>query len=58
MNKYYLLFSFLLIFPLTANSQNTAPEVTNVTFEQRADGSFKVDVYCDLYDADGDDMTV
>jgi hypothetical protein len=39
-------------------AQNTAPEVTNVTFIQRGDGSFIVDVYYDLNDADGDTMSV
>jgi uncharacterized protein (TIGR02145 family) len=38
--------------------QNKAPEVTNVTFNQRTDGSFTVDVYYDLNDADGDTMSV
>ncbi len=41
-----------------AFSQNNAPQVTNVTFKQRTDGSYKVDIYYDLYDADGDVMTV
>jgi uncharacterized protein (TIGR02145 family) len=44
-------FSFLL-------AQNNAPEVTNVTFNQRTDGSFKVDIYYDLNDADDDTMFV
>jgi len=39
-------------------AQNHAPQVSNVTFEQRMDGSHKVDIYYDLYDADGDAMTV
>ncbi len=39
-------------------AQNHAPQVTNVIFEQRTDGSHKVDIYYDLYDADGDAMTV
>ncbi len=44
-------FSFLF-------AQNTAPEVTNVTFNQRTDGSFIVDVYYDLNDVEGDTMSV
>ena len=39
-------------------AQNSAPQVTNVTFSQRGDGSFIVDVYYDLNDADGDTMSV
>ncbi len=39
-------------------AQNSAPEVTNVTFSQRTDGSFIVDVYYDLNDADGDTTSV
>ncbi|KAA3617097.1 MAG: hypothetical protein D8M58_04125 [Calditrichaeota bacterium] len=50
----------IYLFSLSINlfAQNTAPEVTNVTFTQRTDGSFMVDVYFDLNDADGDEMTV
>ena len=32
--------------------------ITNVTFNQRSDGSFLVDVYYDLYDTEGDTMSV
>lgn len=39
-------------------AQNHAPQVTNVTFEQRTDDSHKVDIFYDLYDADADAMTV
>ena len=48
-----LLMSFHFLF-----AQNHAPQVTNVTFNQRADGSYKVDIYYNLYDEDGDAMTV
>ena len=51
----FSLFFFLCSFGL---AQNNAPEVTNVTFSQRIDGTFMVDVYYDLNDADGDTMTV
>ena len=37
---------------------NNVPEVSNVTASQRGDGSFMVDIYYDIYDADGDAMTV
>ncbi|RQV93692.1 MAG: hypothetical protein EH224_11915, partial [Calditrichaeota bacterium] len=39
-------------------SQNSAPVVDNVTFSQRTDSSFIVDVYYDLNDLDGDTMSV
>ena len=50
---YILLLNISLLF-----AQNNAPEVTNVNFSQRSDGSFIVDVYYDLNDADGDTMSV
>jgi uncharacterized protein (TIGR02145 family) len=52
---------FLLLslnFSLLFAQENNAPEVTNVTFSQRTDGSFMVDVYYDVNDADGDTMSV
>ena len=57
-NKNMICLILLLLISLAASAQNQPPEVTNVTFEQRTDGSFKVDIYYDLYDADGDEMTV
>ena len=53
-----LLISYLLFFFSNVLAQNHAPQVTNVTFEQRTDGSHKVDIYYNLYDADEDAMTV
>jgi uncharacterized protein (TIGR02145 family) len=53
-----ILFSILLLNISFLFAQNNAPEVTNVTFSQRSDGSFIVDVYYDLNDADGDTMSV
>ncbi len=50
---FFLLMSFTVLM-----AQNTKPEVTNVTFSQRHDGSFIVDVYYDLNDIDGDTMSV
>lgn len=35
---------------------NTAPVISNVTAQQRGDGSFMVDIYYDVYDADGDEV--
>jgi len=37
---------------------NTAPVVSNITAAQRGDGSFFVDIYYDVYDAEGDAMTI
>ena len=53
-----ILLSILLISLSSLFGQNNAPEVTNVTFIQRSDGSFIVDVYYDLNDADGDTISV
>ena len=39
-------------------AQNTAPEVKNVRFSQRTDGSYKVDIFYDLNDVDGDEMKI
>lgn len=54
------LFFFILIIPfnLLLAQVNTAPEVTNVTFTQRDDGSFMVDIFYDVNDVDGDTMSV
>lgn len=53
-----ILFFILLLNISFLFAQNNAPEVNNVTFSQRSDGSFIVDVYYDLNDADGDTMDV
>jgi len=37
---------------------NTLPEVSNLSFAQRTDGSMLIDVYYDVLDADGDTLTV
>ena len=50
---------FILLISFTVlTAQNSAPEVTNVTFSQRGDGIYIVDVYYDLNDAEGDTMSV
>jgi uncharacterized protein (TIGR02145 family) len=41
-----------------AFSINTPPVVSNVTFAQRTNGSGIVDVYYDVYDADGDSLQI
>jgi uncharacterized protein (TIGR02145 family) len=53
-----ILFFILLVNISLLFAQNNTPEVTNVTFTQRSDGSFIVDVYYDLNDADGETMSV
>ena len=53
-----VLFFIVIINYSIVFAQNNAPEVTNVTFKQRTDGSFLVDVYYDLNDLDGDTMFV
>ncbi|GJQ64529.1 MAG: hypothetical protein SCALA702_35820 [Melioribacteraceae bacterium] len=55
MKKTILLF---LSMTFSIIAQGTAPEVSNVTFQQRGDGSYKVDIGFELYDADGDQMSV
>jgi uncharacterized protein (TIGR02145 family) len=51
---------YLIIIPLKLlfSQINNAPEVTNVTFSQRTDGTFMVDVYYDVNDTDDDTMSV
>ncbi len=54
MNKILMLLAVLLPIALWC----TAPEITNVTATQRDDGSRKVDINYNVYDADGDAMTI
>lgn len=56
--KIIIIFTLIFFLYSFGLAQNNAPEVTNVTFSQRTDGSFIVDVYYDLNDADGDTMFV
>lgn len=53
-----ILFIILLHFPFLLFSQNHSPEVSNVNFTQRTDGTHIVDIYYDLYDSDGDELTI
>ncbi|MCK4653758.1 MAG: hypothetical protein KAU01_04875 [Candidatus Cloacimonetes bacterium] len=55
--KRILIFCFLLLCYFLLYS-NTVPVVSNVTAQQRGDGSFMVDIYYDVYDADGDALTI
>ena len=49
---------FCVLFMLSLLHANTAPVVSNVTAQQRDDGSMMVDIYYNVYDADGDAMTI
>ena len=55
MKKITTLVTILLSAALSANN---IPEVSNVTASQRGDGSYLVDIYYDVYDADSDAMTI
>lgn len=48
----------VILTSMIITAQNQAPVVENVRFTQRTDGSFKVDIYYDVNDADGDSMTI
>jgi len=48
----------VILTSLTITAQNHVPVVTNVTFAERTDGSFIVDIHYDVSDADNDTMTV
>ena len=56
--KSIIIFTIILFLYSFGFAQNNAPEVSNVTFSQRADDTYLVDVYYDLNDADGDTMFV
>ncbi|MDZ4121470.1 MAG: leucine-rich repeat domain-containing protein, partial [Candidatus Cloacimonadaceae bacterium] len=43
---------------LPSSSENTAPVVSNVRASQRDDASMMIDIYYDVYDADGDALTI
>ena len=53
--KLGILFFLLFYYPLLAN---TPPEVTNVRALQREDDSYLVDIYYDVFDADGDTLSI
>ncbi len=48
----------LSTYPCSHYAQNEAPVVENVTFSQRTDGTYIVDVLYDIYDSDGDTLTI
>ena len=60
MKRKFLFLSVALLIPVLSVSAlaNSAPVVSNVTVSQRTDGSKKVDIRYNLYDADGDKCTV
>jgi len=53
-----LIILFVFVFLQNISAQNTAPVVTNVTFAERTDSSFIVDINYDVTDAENDTMTV
>ena len=58
MQRMTWLVTVILIWSTALAAQNHAPEVKNVRFSQRTDGTLKVDIYYDLNDADRDSMFV
>ena len=57
--RHITLLSILILIPASyLLSQNQTPIVENVTFTQRTDGSFKVDIHYDVNDTDGNTMIV
>ena len=56
--KEILLPIFFGIGTITVPAQNQSPQVSNVTFSQRTDGSFIVDVNYDVNDPEGDAMNI
>jgi len=57
MKKDIPIFIILIFFYLNLPA-NTAPEVSNVRAMQREDDSYLVDVYYDVFDADGDELII
>jgi len=58
MIKKLTFFVLFLIAGAVSLHANTAPVVSDVTAQQRDDGSMIVDIYYNVYDADGDEMTI
>ena len=54
----FLLMTIILLFGADSLFANSAPIVSNVTVSQRTDGSKKVDIRYNLYDADDDKCTI
>lgn len=52
------MFLFLILTAALTFAQNQPPVASNLTFAQRTDGSYKVDIYYDVTDADGDQLTI
>ncbi len=53
-----LFVSLILAISTMTIAQNTAPEVTNVRFEQRTDGTHMVDIYYDVADAEQSSVSI
>jgi len=52
------LFVMVMVIALVSIVYAVAPEVSNVTFSQRLDGSKIIDIHYDLYDGDGDSCLI
>ncbi|MDZ4121667.1 MAG: SUMF1/EgtB/PvdO family nonheme iron enzyme [Candidatus Cloacimonadaceae bacterium] len=50
--------SMAILFCIFLLHATTAPVVSNMTAAQRTDGSYIIDIYYDVYDADGDILTI
>ncbi len=58
-SRYLMILAFvLMLLCLTSLSANTPPVVSNMTTTQRTDGTYLVDIYYDVSDADGDLLTI
>ncbi len=58
-SRYLIILTFVLLLPcITLLYANTPPVISNMTVSQRSDGTFLVDIYYDVYDADGDLLTI
>ncbi|MBI9031967.1 SUMF1/EgtB/PvdO family nonheme iron enzyme [bacterium] len=52
------IFLFILFGAVSALMANNVPVVSNISASQRGDGSYIVDIYYNVHDADGDPMTI
>ncbi|MDZ4121958.1 MAG: SUMF1/EgtB/PvdO family nonheme iron enzyme [Candidatus Cloacimonadaceae bacterium] len=50
--------SLAILFCIFLLSATTPPVVSNMTAAQRTDGSYIIDIYYDVYDADGDTLSI
>jgi len=53
-----LLTAFFIMIAVTLLMANHAPRVEDINFSQRDDGSYIVDIYYNVFDQDGDLLTI